>query len=227
MRKISLAVILLLFPFMLFASSGWYLGIESGYSYSIVDSDTGWPNTYILNSHGFDVSVPVEYKVNDWFSINTGVRWIMKSSGYQKMQTNGSYVDNLTKMHHFLEFPLSLRFSAGNDFARCFIGFGGYIGVRTMDFTGGITESESVRNNYIAYAYQQIPFTASDNLFDAGIIAETGLTISVERTGYFYTLIRYQYGLTSLEKNHMGAVHTYFSNLSADIGFMFSLGGQR
>ena len=227
MRNILAAfAVAVLLSSALFAESGWYIGIEAGYSYSIVDTATGWDNTYNENGHGFDISIPVEYRVNDNFSVNTGLRWIMKSSEYTKLDPVGSVVDDLTKMHHFIEIPLTVRFYAGNDLIKGFLGAGGYIGVRVMDIDAGTIFSNSYEpdlSNVEEHVYQLIPFTPDDNLFDAGVIGEAGLTFTFTDLGYLYTVFRVQYGLTSLEKKHLSSVDEYFTNLSADVGFMFAL----
>ena len=119
-----------------------------------------------------------------------------------------------------------MRFYAGNDLIKGFLGAGGYIGVRVMDIDAGTIFSNSYEpdlSNVEEHVYQMIPFTPDDNLFDAGVIGEAGLTFTFTDLGYLYTVFRVQYGLTNLEKKHLSSVDEYFTNLSADVGFMFAL----
>lgn len=227
-KKPALLVVFLLAFISLYASS-WHVGLEAGYSYSIVDTKTIWENTENNNGHGFDISIPVEYSVFDWLSVNSGIRWIMKSSEYLKSVETG-IIDEYTKMYHFLEFPLTIRFSFGDDVVKWFIGGGGYLGVRLFDYASGIALGNSLYidsngNSYflIETFSQGIPLSDLDNLFDAGMIAETGFKAYLSSLGYLYASLSYQYGLTSLEKEHRTASHQYFSNLNANLGFMFSL----
>ena len=127
-----------------------------------------------------------------------------------------------------LEFPLTLRFSAEIGDFRLYAGAGGYLGVRLFDVHAGYSESLTFDGNgnsiYESY-YEHMGIGGSGNLFDAGILAEAGVMYHLNELGYLYGNFRYQYGLTSLEKNYRLAAHTYFSNLSVDIGFMFDLQG--
>ena len=216
----------LLLPLPLFASQ-LLVGVEAGYGYSIIDTETGWSRTENSNGHGFDISMPVEYRVNDWFSVSTGIRWIMKSSGYTKtFQNDDNIVDDYIKMHHFIEIPLTLRFSIPIDDFRLFAGGGAYIGSRTLDADAGSV----MRNSSNAQEarrwedfYQHIRFEADDNLFDAGLIAELGASYEFDGYGSFYIIGRYQYGLTSLAKDSYMAAHTYFDSICIDAGFMWRL----
>ena len=227
-RKISMLLFMLALPFALY-SSGWYVGIEGGYSYNLVHADSGWLNTSDENGHGFEFAVPVEYKVTDHFSVSSGIRYIMKASEYTKTVEEGSayYIaDDITKMHHFLEIPLTLRFSEGNDFVRGFVGVGGYVGVRLFDVDRGRSATQTIGGNdsMVYHDYTEIiPFSGNDSLFDAGLLGEAGISFSFDDIGYLYLMGRYQYALTSLSKDYRMAYHTYIDNVSAVVGFMFEL----
>ena len=222
-RKL-LILLLILLPLPLF-SSQLLVGVEAGYNYNIINTETGWSGTENTNGHGFDIAVPVEYRVNDWFSVNTGIRWIMKSSGYTKTSQDVT-VDDYIKMHHAIEIPFTLRFSLPLDDFRLFAGGGAYIGVRTLDVAAGYAMQNSsnaqLANRWEDF-YQHLKFEADDNLFDAGIIAELGASYEFDDYGSFYLIGRYQYGLTSLAKSSYMAAHTYFDSICVDAGFMWRL----
>ncbi len=225
-RKLFTILVALILPVCLYSSSGWLIGVEGGYSYSLINTSTGWSGTYIDNGHGFDAAAIAEYRVNDYFSVTGGIRYIMKSSGYYKENSSGAMVDDYIKMHHMLEFPLTLRLSAEIGDFRLYAGAGGYVGVRLFDVHAGYSESLTFNSNgnkiYEGY-YEHLSIGESGNLFDAGIIAEAGVMYRLNELGYLYGSFRYQFGLTSLEKDYRLAAHTYFSNLSFDVGFMFNI----
>lgn len=225
-RKLFTILVALILPVCLYSSSGWLIGVEGGYSYSLINTSTGWSRTYIDNGHGFDAAAIAEYRVNDYFSVTGGIRYIMKSSGYYKENSSGAMVDDYIKMHHMLEFPLTLRLSAEIGDFRLYAGAGGYVGVRLFDVHAGYSESLTFNSNgnkiYEGY-YEHLSIGESGNLFDAGILAEAGVMYRLNELGYLYGSFRYQFGLTSLEKDYRLAAHTYFSNLSFDVGFMFNI----
>ena len=225
-RKLFTILVALILPVCLYSSSGWLIGVEGGYSYSLINTSTGWSGTYIDNGHGFDAAAIAEYRVNDYFSVTGGIRYIMKSSGYYKENSSGAMVDDYIKMHHMLEFPLTLRLSAEIGDFRLYAGAGGYVGIRLFDVHAGYSESLTFNSNgnkiYEGY-YEHLSIGESGNLFDAGILAEAGVMYRLNELGYLYGSFRYQFGLTSLEKDYRLAAHTYFSNLSFDVGFMFNI----
>ncbi len=228
MKKLIVSLLLGLLALQsVFANSSLNIGVEAGYNYNIINTATGWSGTVNGNWHGFDVSVPVEYRVNNWFSLNTGIRWIMRSSEYTKTSTampDDRYVDNYIQMHHAIDIPFTLRFSLPLDEFRLFVGGGAYVGVRVLDYAKGeslIDISNAPYGDYWDEYYAHLEFTADDNLFDAGLIAEIGTSYEFEGAGSFYILARYQYGLTSLAKDSYMAAHSYFDSISVDAGFMW------
>ena len=83
MRKALLVLLIILLPISLFASSGWNIGIEGGYTMGFYDQRGGErPYRTFSIGHAFELSVPVEYRVNDWFSVVSGLRYIGKPYQY-------------------------------------------------------------------------------------------------------------------------------------------------
>ena len=162
-RKLFTILVALILPVCLYSSSGWLIGVEGGYSYSLINTSTGWSGTYIDNGHGFDAAAIAEYRVNDYFSVTGGIRYIMKSSGYYKENSSGAMVDDYIKMHHMLEFPLTLRLSAEIGDFRLYAGAGGYIGVRLFDVHAGYSESAyKWREGRICYAQFSLRLKVND-----------------------------------------------------------------
>lgn len=83
MRKALLVLLIILLPISLFASSGWNIGIGGGYTMGFYDQREGErPYRTFSIGHAFELSVPVEYRVNDWFSVVSGLRYIGKPYKY-------------------------------------------------------------------------------------------------------------------------------------------------
>ena len=65
---------------------------------------------------------------------------------------------------------------------------------------------------------------ASDNYFDAGLLAEAGFGYTLGR-GELLISARYQYSFTSLDRKYQkNQVHRYIDTLSITAGYSFSLG---
>lgn len=219
-RSIAVLVLLLITGAALSASS-FGIGVEGSYNYTFVNTKTRFEGYSYGNFHGFDVAVPVEYRILPWLSVDSGVRYIMKSETFRNVNTStGEVVSDYVMMHHFIEFPLTLRFSYSIDRVRFFLGGGGYVGVRVGEVHYG--KNADVNTNKLSSYNPTVSLTASDNRFDAGIIAEGGIGYGFD-AGELYLAVRYQYGLTSLAARQHNAVNTYLDNISAGIGFMFYL----
>lgn len=78
--------------------------------------------------HAFELSVPVEYRENDWFSVVSGLRYIGKPYNMHEDNSEEGGIDlyRTRNVNHYFEVPLSLRFSLGNDTIRGFLGAGLY-----------------------------------------------------------------------------------------------------
>lgn len=223
MKKLTLIPILLLSCLSLFAGQ-FRLGVEGGLTYTIIHTATRFENTTFSNNINAEVAIPVEYSFTNWLSINSGIRYILKATSYNKSYIDDGKlfsVDSITEVRHFLELPLSIRISFGNERMRGFIGAGGYVGIWLFEFNRGRSATLLGSMNWF---YQNIPIDSNSNRFDGGILAEVGFSYSL-KLGRVYAICRYQYGLTSLAKSGRNVVHTYLDNLSLTAGFMFNIGG--
>lgn len=202
-------------------ASDWSIGAEAAYNYTYVNTKTRFEGYSSGNFHGFDVAIPVEYRPLSWLSFSSGVRYIMKSETFRNVNTTtGSVISDYVRMHHFIEFPLTVRLSLNIDRLRFYIGGGGYVGVRVGEVHSG--RSYSVDISDLKSFTAVMPLTETDNRFDAGLIAEGGVSYSFTPVS-IYLAVRYQYGLTSLAAKQRDAVNTYLDDISATIGFMFNL----
>lgn len=214
-------LLILLCSLSLYASE-WYVGLEGGGNLTMINTSSQYAATTTQgNYYGFDVAVPVEYKPLSWLSVDSGVRYIMKSNTYLKSD-GYLVVDDLKKMNHFLEFPLTVRFSFEIADVGFFLGGGGYVGVRLFKVDSGMSyTANAIRRNYTSI----VSVSGSDNRFDAGLIAEGGISYSFP-VGLLYLSGRYQYALTSLTLQKNG-IRPYLNSFSIALGFMYRIGGDR
>lgn len=221
LRRTLLLFTILLSSLSIYASD-WYAGIEGGGNLTMINTSSQFAETtHQGNFLGFDVAVPVEYRPLSWLSFDSGVRYIMKSNTYLK--SDGLVAtDDLVRMNHFLEFPLTVRLSYGIGDVRFFIGGGGYLGVRLFKVDSGMSYNA---NGIPVYNTAVVEMTDSDRRFDAGLIAEGGISYEYP-LGSLYLSARYQYALTSLTVQKNG-IHPYLNSLSVNLGFLFRIGGAK
>lgn len=218
LKKIIITVILIFSVSALFASS-FSIGVEADYNYTFVNTKTRFDGYNYGGFHGFDVTVPVEYRILSWLSVDSGIRYIMKSETFLNVNTStDEVIHDYLMMHHFLELPLTVRFSMNIDRVRIFVGGGGYVGWRLGEVHSG--KAYNVDSTDLKSFTSIMPLGATDNRFDAGLIAEGGVAYGFD-LGELYLSVRYQYGLTSLATKQRDAVNTYLDNISAGIGFLF------
>ena len=214
---------------MLYAS-GWHIGGEAGYALNFLSTKTVWPNTYYRPGHGFEASFIAEYDINDSLSLSTGLRYIEKSFIYHHENSGITYAGYM-EMDHFLELPLSIRYSYSFGDLSVFIGAGGYIGIwfLAQSFGMNFSASETPDNTLIENSNGDImELTDSDNLFEAGLLAETGVSWTVADDIRLDFTLRYEGNLTSLVRNYQdNAVHRYNDTLSFSAGCLVPIGGKR
>ena len=175
-------------------------------------------------------AIPVEYRVNGWFSVASGLRYIGKPYNMAEDTTAAGGFDfySSRNVSHFLEVPVSARFSLGNGTMRGFLGAGAYIGVRFLSTESGRLNSQG----FLTTAGTDPGFwgivelnPSSDNLFDAGLLAEAGFGCRLGG-GELIISARYQYSFTSLDREYQkGLVYRYIDTLSVTAGYSFSIGG--
>ena len=231
MRKASLLLLAILLPLSLYASSGLNVGIEGGYTMGFYDQRGGErPFREFSMGHAFELAIPVEYRVNGWFSVASGLRYIGKPYNMAEDTTAAGGFDfySSRNVSHFLEVPVSARFSLGNGTMRGFLGAGAYIGVRFLSTESGRLNSQG----FLTTAGTDPGFwgaselnPSSDNLFDAGLLAEAGFGCRLGG-GELIISARYQYSFTSLDREYQkGLVYRYIDTLSVTAGYSFSIGG--
>lgn len=221
MRRILVWILAMLMVSLLYAGS-WGVGIEAGYTLGLYDQRGGISDFERYSpGHAFSVSVPAEYHIYDWLSVATGISYEGRAYGYER-SVAGNHMFDLRNTEHFFLVPLSLRFSFGNDFARGFVGAGGYLGVRFLSEESGYVYGINIGN---MHGFGELD-PAADNLFDAGLLAEAGVGFSVVDDGELYLALRYRYSLTELDRNYQeNRIKRYIDTFSVAVGYSFRLGG--
>lgn len=226
MKKIlsALALLLSLFPL----SAAWNIGGEAGYALNFIETATIWPETEYRPGHGASLSFAAEYDFGNGFSLATGLRYAEKSFGYYH-GNGGNPVSDYMEMNHFLELPLTARYTYDVGNVGLFIGGGGYIGIWFLSQWFGSSEnaSETEHGPDIAISSGDIiPLGGSDNLFEAGLIAEAGVSWTVRRDIRLDFTLRYEASLTSLVRNtQRDTVHRYNDTLLFTVGCLVPIGG--
>ena len=227
MRRFPIIIALLLQLTALSASS-WYLGAEAGYALNFMDTVTIWPHTEYRPGHGAEAAFIAEYSFDNGISISSGLRYVAKSFSYYH-ENLGQVKNDYMEMDHFLELPLVLRYSYRIGDIGLFLGCGGYIGAWFLAQSFGKNETPSFAGeNCIIYDSHGdiIPFDENDNLFEAGILAETGVSWNVDDAFRLDFTFRYECNLTSLVKNSQrNTAHRYDDTLLFSIGCLVAVGG--
>ena len=101
-----------------------------------------------------------------------------------------------------------------------------------MDSALSLAEIFFISSIRIESSIWKIPFSVdlnpvSDNLFDAGLLAEAGIGYTLG-SGELLISARYQYSFTSLDRKYQkNQVHRYIDTLSITAGYSFSLGDKK
>ena len=193
MKKLITLLFLLTLMFTLWASPDgtWSIGFSSGYSNNAVLSQKGYRiDTGYENGHGFSVSIPVNYKVNDSFSVESGVTYVQKNFTWSKTYRSDSETMTFsqTQTNGFVEFPLSLCFSITNGTASAVASAGSYIGVwahsyRTdRPYNSSVGLKEEGKDDTVSGYHD---FTKADNRFEFGFIFTAGVEVEISKTVMF------------------------------------------
>lgn len=220
MRKKIFVTILLLLSIAVtgLSASPFRIGIEADYNYNFITTYSSFAAYSNTGYSGFDVTVPVEYEMLPWLSVDSGVRYVMKNT-HIKISYAGSTLRDFIQVRSFIEFPLSLRLSCRIDRVRLFLGGGGYLGYWVGMFNTG-KEGNILGGDPVSFSGVIDMNTGGYNRFDAGYLFEGGFAYCFD-AGELYLNVRYQRSLTTLDKAQKNGVNTYIDTLSAGAGFIF------
>lgn len=229
MRRLLILILSSLCILLPLPAAGWLVGGEAGYALTLMDTVTTWPDTWYKPGHGGSAALIAEYGFDNGLSISTGLRYIGK--GFWYYHENAGYVRNdYMEMDHFLEIPLVLRYTYRMGDIGLFIGGGGYAGIWFLAQCFGKNESPSiVGNDTIIYDSHGdiMPFGANDNLFEAGLLAEAGVSWNVAEDIRLDFTFRYEGNMTSLVRNtQKNTAHRYYDTMQFAVGCLVAVGGE-
>ena len=166
------------------------------------------PYPYLVNVSGLPKEVGDTYKGNTLFT-----------------EKDGKYTANYKESMDILEYLFP---KDKNIFLMC--GGGGYAGIWFLAQCFGKNESPSiVGNDTIIYDSHGdiMPFGANDNLFEAGLLAEAGVSWNVAEDIRLDFTFRYEGNMTSLVRNtQKNTAHRYYDTMQFAVGCLVAVGGE-
>ncbi len=218
------------------------LGVEGGYNKNyLITNVSNLVSTQYNPLPGFNVSVPVLYKVADWFSIKTNPGYMQKNYEYARTGFyQGVYQDNT---NGYLQLPLMGQFSFGGNAVRGFVDLGGYAGywlsshiMGTMPnilnqpaYTNNVsnTQPNNVFDVYTPYNYnEKYQYnTTKDNRIELGVLAGAGISYQLNDMYQIFGEASYYESLTDQQKNYeTQQVPRYNESYIFSLGVLYTIG---
>jgi hypothetical protein len=218
----------------------FYIGLEAGGNQNyLITNISNLVSAEYVPINGFNIAIPIQYKVNDWFALEAAPGFIQKN--YQMQRTDfyqGIY--QLTK-NNYLQIPLSAKFFFGGKKLKGYLDLGGYAAYWNASHIKGSTPNllnspafgtqyptntlyKNVFDAYTPLNYSQTyQFnTTTDNRVELGVSAGVGISYQVCRKCEVFTEFKYYDGLTDLQKNYeQEQVPKYNETGTLSIGFLY------
>ena len=218
----------------------FYIGLEAGGNQNyLITNISNLVSAEYVPINGFNIAIPIQYKVNDWFALEAAPGLIQKN--YQTQRT-GYYsgVYQLTK-NNYLQIPLSAQFSFGGKKLKGYLDLGGYAAYWASSHIKGKTpnmlnpdpfgtqyNSTSIYQNvfdaYNPFIYNQsYQFnTTTDNRVELGVSAGVGISYQICSKCKVFTEFKYYDGLTDIQKKYeQEQVPKYNETGTISIGFLY------
>lgn len=214
MKKTLLAISLIVCSFI--ANAQYSVGVKGGLNLSSVRGDN---TSDALLKAGFNVGVVGNYEISDMFSAQAEI--LFSAKGYKTDNSGNGYTyDRSTLKYNYIEVPLLLKASIGNQQGiQGYALFGPSFNLLTSSFHNweyeyisntGVAVASSGENNMKDYV----------NTFDLGLNLGVGATYATG-LGKIFAEARYGYGLSNLDKQ--GTAKYYNTNLQFSVGYLFAL----
>lgn len=218
----------------------WQVGVGAGINKNYLQTDVS--NRVFAHYEGvlgITLEVPVQYRVNNWFSLQVAPAYIRK--GY-KWVRDGFYEGVYqTNTNNYLQLPLITSFSVGGPKLKGFFNLGGYgawwIGGRvkgTMPnvFLYELPDDLTQEFNNVfqfdkpsSYDEKYHFDSRKDRRFEWGWLAGAGISYQLTANYGIYAEGRYYQSLTDQQKNYsLNQVERYNQTYSIGIGFMRRIG---
>ncbi len=242
--KHSTALLPVLVCFFMFSATAQFsIGFEAGGNKNyLLTNVSNLVSTQYNPLYGFNVSVPVVYQIEDWFSIKANPGYMQKNSQMQRTGFYQGVYQNNTNA--YLQLPVMAQFSFGGESIRGYVNLGGYAGywlsshikgrmpniLNQPAYTNstGSAQPNSVFDEFTPYEYDEkyTLNTTKDRRLELGVLAGAGLSYQLNETIKLYGEATYYNGLTDIQKKYqLGLVPKYNQTYVFSIGFLYSLGG--
>ncbi len=238
LRPNPVAIFAIYFCYNLFciqkASAQLSAGIEGGYNKNyLVTNNANRAFTNYQPLSGFTIGIPLQYKIADWFAIETEPTFIQKNYSQQRSAFFvGVYQENY---NNYLQLPLMGHFMFGGKRLKGFLNAGLYgaywmsgtvkgVMPNILDITNNQKPGNSIYNYQNPYSFNEAYTFNSrkDNRMEAGWAGGLGISYLLNRRYEVFTEARLLYGFTDQQKKYMiNQVPRYNTTYSLNAGVMF------
>ncbi len=216
------------------------VGLSAGYTRNSLTTDLGnRSSTRNYPVNGFQVAVPMQYHVNEWFAVQLDLSYIQKN--YAIRRTAGFRGVESELKNGFIKAPLMAHFSFGEQDLRGFLNLGGFAeywinsrikGTNLDLFTDRITDQDEGSHDVFDF-FDLTPFdervsfdSKRDRRWQLGLLAGVGVEYRVAEKYKVFTEARYYYSVTDLQKNYMiNQIPRYNNTIGVQVGVLYGFGG--
>jgi len=219
--------------FVQVANAQLSVGIEGGYNKNyLVTNNANRAFTNYLPMNGFTVGVPLQYKIADWFAIETDPTYVQKNYSQQRSAFFvGVYQEN---KNAYVQLPLMGHFMFGGEQLKGFLNVGMYEGYWLTGHVNGIMPNildinESQNSGTTVYDFEnsysyneKYAFDKrKDDRMEAGWIGGLGLSYEINGQFQVFTEGRLLYSFTDQQKKYMvDQVPRYNTTYGINAGIM-------
>ena len=213
------------------------VGIEGGYSRNYLQTNNANRDfTNYKPGNGFNIGIPVQYKIADWFAVAADPTYIQKNY----VQERSSFYAGTfqTNTNAYLQLPIMAHFMFGGERLQGFFNIGAYGGYwlsgnvkgrmpNVLNPVDSITASNTFYYYSTAYTYnEKYTFdTHRDNRIEAGWVAGAGISYAITNKYTVFAEGRMMQSITDMQKNYMiNQVPRYNNTYGANLGIMVSFG---
>jgi hypothetical protein len=216
------------------------VGIKGGYNQNYLTTNNANRSfTNYESMNGFNISIPLQYKIADWFAITMAPEFVQKNYNQQRSAFFvGVYQNNY---NNYIDLPLMGHFMFGGQRLKGFLNAGMYAGYWLSGRVQGVMPnilniaadnnlSNSVYDYENPYSYnEKYTFnTTKDNRWEAGWIGGLGISYNINQKYQVFTEANILYTFTDQQKNYMiNQVPRYNTTYGINAGIMYSFYGRK
>jgi hypothetical protein len=218
------------------------VGVEAGVANNyLVTNVSNLVSTQYNTLSGFSATVPVTYKVTDWFGLKASLGFMQKNYEYARTGFYQGVYEDFT--NGYVQLPVMGQFMFGSDKIKGYANLGGFAGywltahvkgrmpnILNQPAYSSTSSSTSQPNNvfdeFTAYDYsEKYQFnTTKDKRLELGVLAGLGLSYQVTDTYRVFAEASYYDGLTDLQKKYeTQQVPRYNTTYVFSLGIMFNI----